>query len=153
MTIWDAARVLPALRFKHKRVSAHQARAKSILDAAWGRFLTILEAVAIKRGVRVVKVNPYGTSQDCSECGRKVPKDLSIRTYEYPPCSTVLDRDVNAVLNILQRGINAVGLTVSVCGGLGDTQPVNQKCPSEKKGAPAPYRSCWRRRTSPAGNH
>ena len=55
---------------------------KSILDAAWGRFINILEAVAVKRGVRVVKVSPYGTSQDCSNCGAKVPKTLSIRLHE-----------------------------------------------------------------------
>lgn len=36
--------------------------AKSILDVAWGKFITILEAVAVKCGVWVVKVNPYGTS-------------------------------------------------------------------------------------------
>lgn len=102
--------------------------AKSILDAAWGRFLTILDAVAAKRGVRVVKVNPYGTTQDCSGCGRKVPKDLSIRTHECQNCSTVLDRDVNAAKNILQRGINAVGRTGSACGALVDRQALNQEC-------------------------
>ena len=47
--------------------------AKSILDAAWSEFITILEAVGVKSGVRVVKVSPYGTSQDCSGCGVKVP--------------------------------------------------------------------------------
>ena len=60
--------------------------AKSILDVAWGTFIQILEAVAVKRGIRVVKVNPHGTSQNCSNCGTKVPKTLSIRTHECPKC-------------------------------------------------------------------
>ncbi len=83
---------------------------KSILDAAWGRFITILEAVAVKRGVRVVKVNPHGTSVDCSGCGAKVPKTLSIRLHECHKCGLQMDRDENAALNILDRALNEVGL-------------------------------------------
>jgi transposase len=45
----------------------------------WGSFITILEEVAVIRGVRVVKVNQSNTSQDCSGCGVKVKKDLSIQ--------------------------------------------------------------------------
>ena len=116
--------------------------AKSILDAAWGEFITILEAVArsvgggvlprrtslVKRGVRVVKVKPHGTTVDCSNCGWKVPKTLEIRIHDCPNCNTVLDRDVNAAINILIRALNAVGLTVSACQGQGNTQPLKQEC-------------------------
>ncbi|MGL5193398.1 MAG: RNA-guided endonuclease InsQ/TnpB family protein [Chroococcales cyanobacterium] len=35
---------------------------KSVLDPAWGQFITLLEAVAVKRGIRVVKVTPHGTA-------------------------------------------------------------------------------------------
>jgi putative transposase len=49
---------------------------KSILDAAGGSFMTIVEAVAVKRGVHLAKVNLNNTSQDCSGCGVKVRKDL-----------------------------------------------------------------------------
>lgn len=102
--------------------------AKSILDVAWGKFITILEAVGVKSGVRVVKVNPYGTSQNCSGCGVKVPKDLSIRTHECHKCGAVLDRDVNAALNILERGLKAVGHIVSAC-----TKP--RGCPASEAGS------------------
>lgn len=104
--------------------------AKSVLDAAWGQFITILEAVAVKCGVRVVKVNPHGTSQDCSGCGTKVPKTLSVRTHECPKCGLVMDRDENAAVNILNRAIEqlqAVGLIVSACGGLDSNQPAKQE--------------------------
>ncbi|MCL1465244.1 RNA-guided endonuclease InsQ/TnpB family protein [Argonema galeatum] len=84
--------------------------AKSILDAGWGQFITILETVAVKCGIRVVKVNPHGTSQDCSNCGAKVPKTLSIRTHSCPKCRCVLDRDENAAINILNRALSEVGL-------------------------------------------
>ncbi len=100
---------------------------KSILDAAWGRFINILEAVAVKRGVRVIKVSPYGTSQDCSGCGVKVPKTLSIRLHECHKCGLQMDRDENAALNILDRALNEVGLILSARGGLGDTQPVKRE--------------------------
>lgn len=110
--------------------------AKSILDAAWSQFITILEAVAVKRGVRVVKVNPYGTTTDCSGCGVKVPKDLSIRIHECHKCGLELDRDVNAALNILERALQAVGLIVSACGGFDVSQPVKQEAPSVKRRSP-----------------
>jgi putative transposase len=64
---------------------------KSILDVAWGNFLTILEAVAIKRGVWFVKVNPHGTTRECSRCHQKVPKTLSVRIHECPKCNLVLE--------------------------------------------------------------
>jgi putative transposase len=100
---------------------------KSILDAAWGRFVTILETVAVKCGVRVVKVSPHGTSQNCSGCGAKVPKTLSIRLHECHKCGLEMDRDENAARNILDRALNEVGLILSARGGLGDTQPVKRE--------------------------
>ncbi|NEO97158.1 MAG: IS200/IS605 family element transposase accessory protein TnpB [Symploca sp. SIO2E9] len=101
--------------------------AKSILDAAWGKFITILETVAVKCGVRVVKVNPHGTSQNCSNCGTKVPKTLSVRTHECPKCKCVLDRDENAAINILNRALHEVGLISSARGGLVGGQPVKRE--------------------------
>ena len=83
---------------------------KSILDAACGKFINALEAVAVKRGVRVVKVSPYSTSQDCSGCGAKVPKTLFIRLHECHKCGLRMDRDENAARNILDRALNEVGL-------------------------------------------
>jgi putative transposase len=97
---------------------------KSILDAAGGSFRTIVEAAAVKRGVHLVKVNPNNTSQDCSECGVKVRKDLSIRWHSGSDCYTELERDINAAINILKRAIadfKTVGLIVSACGGDSDS--------------------------------
>ena len=104
--------------------------AKSILDAAWGRFINILEAVAVKRGVQIVKVKPHGTSVNCSNCGTKVPKALSIRTHECPQCECILDRDENAAINILNRALSEVGLILPARGGLEVAQPVKRETSS-----------------------
>jgi len=79
--------------------------AKSISDAGWSEFLTMLCYKAEEAGSRVVKVNPSGTSQECSRCGTTVAKDLSVRLHKCPHCGLVVDRDVNAARNILARAI------------------------------------------------
>jgi len=112
---------------KVKNLARNSKLAKSIYDVAWSAFITILEAVAVKRGVHVVKVPPHGTSQDYSGCGVKVPKTLSIRTHECHKCGLTMDRDENAAINILHRALNAVGLMVSARGGFEDTQPVKRE--------------------------
>ncbi len=99
---------------------------KSILDAAWGSFLTILQAVAVKRGKHTVGVDPKGTSIECSSCGEKVEKDLSDRVHNCG-CGLVIDRDWNSGINILSRSLRTVGLPFSGCGGQGDTQLLKQQ--------------------------
>ncbi|MDY7005801.1 MAG: transposase [Cyanobacteriota bacterium] len=100
---------------------------KSIYDVAWGNFIEKLNAVAVKRGVHVIKVNPHNTSQNCSNCGQKVPKALSVRTHSCQKCGTVLDRDENAAINILNKALNEVGIILSACGGLEIDRPVKQE--------------------------
>ena len=84
--------------------------AKSILDAGWGQFLSILSTKAENAGLLTVAVNPRNTSQNCSNCGKKVPKKLSDRVHSCPHCGYTEDRDVNAAKNILNL---AVGHPVS----------------------------------------
>lgn len=76
--------------------------ARSISDASWGTFLSILEAKAEEAGSRVVRVDARNTSQDCSKCGARVRKALSERTHRCT-CGLVIGRDVNAALNVLAR--------------------------------------------------
>jgi len=88
--------------------------AKSIQDAGWSQFLSILNFKAACAGRSVVAVNPAYTSQACSGCGVIVQKGLSVRWHECPDCGTSLHRDHNAALNILALGKqqHAVGQTV-----------------------------------------
>lgn len=101
--------------------------AKSILDCAWGAFLQILEAVAVKRGKLSVECDARGTSIECSSCGERVKKELSERVHSCPSCHLEIDRDWNAGINLLKRGLETVGLPFSGCGGSGDALPVRQQ--------------------------
>jgi putative transposase len=78
--------------------------AKSIADAGWRAFLTILTFKAESAGKRVQAVNPAFTSQACSGCGVIVSKGLSVRWHTCPDCGASLHRDHNAALNILRLG-------------------------------------------------
>jgi putative transposase len=76
--------------------------AKSISDAGWAQFLSILTFKAASAGKRVVAVSSAYTSQRCSGCGVLVQKGLSVRWHACPECGTSLHRDHNAALNILR---------------------------------------------------
>jgi putative transposase len=91
--------------------------AKSISDAGWAQFRTILEGKAVYAGRRVVAVPPAYTSQDCSGCGERVEKSLSVRTHICPTCGLIMDRDENAARNIQAAG-QAVQGAVAIAGVL-----------------------------------
>lgn len=110
--------------------------AKSILDAAWGSFLNILQAVAVKRGKLAVEVDPRRTSIECSACGERVEKSLATRIHRCR-CGIEIDRDQNAGINILSRGLGAVGLSLPGCGGLSVRMPLKQQLSTVKLDAPA----------------
>jgi putative transposase len=78
--------------------------AKSIADAGWSGFLSILSFKAACAGRSVIAVPPAFTSQACSGCGVLVSKGLSVRWHECPECGTSLHRDHNAAKNILRLG-------------------------------------------------
>ncbi|MDJ0736618.1 MAG: transposase [Nostocaceae cyanobacterium] len=79
--------------------------AKSLHDAGWSSFLSILANKAENAGLLVIAVNASGTSQDCSSCGVKVPKKLHERWHNCPHCGCSLDRDHNAAINIKHRAV------------------------------------------------
>ncbi|NET42203.1 transposase [Okeania sp. SIO2B3] len=84
---------------------------KSMNDAGWSQFLSILTVKAGNAGQKTIAVNHKNTSQDCSNCGEKVPKELNIRTHSCRHCGTVIDRDFaqhdlgNAAINIKNRTV------------------------------------------------
>jgi putative transposase len=63
--------------------------AQHIVDASWGKFLRLLSYKAERAGRTVVKVNPRRTSKECKH--------------------GELDRDYNAALNIIERGLVGLG--------------------------------------------
>jgi putative transposase len=81
----------------------NQARAKaglnrSILDAGWAQFTTILTGKAAEAGRRMVLVNPAGTSINCHNCGRRCGRPQQ-RTVICPVHGEI-DADVNGARNI-----------------------------------------------------
>jgi len=89
--------------------------AKSISDAAWSQFAVGLQYLGKVYGKTVIAVAPQYTSQDCSNCGNLVKKSLSVRTH-ICSCGTVLDRDHNAALNILAKGLRQAGINLNTVG-------------------------------------
>jgi len=80
----------------------------STSDVGWYQFRVWLEYFAAKFGKVTVAVPPHYTSQECSNCGRVVKKSLSTRTHTCH-CGCQLDRDENAAINILKKGLITLG--------------------------------------------
>ena len=110
--------------------------AKSILDAAWGSFLNILQAVAVKRGKWAIGDDPRGTSIECSSCGERVEKTLRDRVHDCPHCRLIIDRDWNSGINILNRVQRTLGLAFAGCGGYLNASPVRQQLSIVSLGSP-----------------
>ncbi len=79
---------------------------KSIPNASLGRLGIYLEDKAKNAGKQLIKVPSHHTSQLCSGCAMMVKKDLSVRIHQCPVCRLEIDRDVNAAINILRRGLD-----------------------------------------------
>lgn len=82
--------------------------AKSVLDAGWSAFRTMLSYKCDSARVLFEEVNEAYSTQTCSSCNtRSGPKgiaDLGIREWTCMECGVTHDRDVNAAKNILASG-------------------------------------------------
>ncbi len=82
--------------------------AQHIGSASWSKFFDMLAYKSVWYGNNVVKVpTMYPSSQTCSCCGYKNPlvKNLAVRVWECPECHTIHNRDTNASINILTKGL------------------------------------------------
>lgn len=91
-----------------KNLAKNHCLAKSINDVGWYQFRVWLEYFGKVFGRATVAVNPAYTSQECSNCGTVVKKSLSTRTHVCQ-CGCTLDRDENAAINILNKGLSTLG--------------------------------------------
>ena len=94
---------------------------RSIVEQQWGYLVHCLTYKAASAGGWVIKVDPRNTTQQCSGCGA-MPRDklgLDQRMYHCYACGMALDRDVNAAVNILHRGMTAdsAGMSAEMKGG------------------------------------
>lgn len=82
--------------------------AQHIASVSWSKFFEMLEYKAAWYGNEIIKIpTMYPSSQTCSCCGYKNPlvKNLAVRTWECPECHAIHDRDTNASVNILKKGL------------------------------------------------
>ena len=91
---------------KIKNMMKNHKLAKSIGDASWSTLINMLEYKAKWYGRTFLKVNPNYTSQDCNVCNKR-NSELTLKDREWTcvECETHHDRDINAAINILNRGI------------------------------------------------
>ena len=91
------------------RALAQTSMAKSVLDAGWSAFRTMLQYKCDDAGVWFHEVDERFSTQECSSChartGPKGREGLAVRTWTCTACSTTHDRDTNAALNIKARGL------------------------------------------------
>ena len=79
---------------------------KQVNDVAWSQLVSFMNYKAIKEGKFVIKIDRYFPStQLCSSCGYQ-NKELTLddRKWTCPHCNTYHDRDINAAINILNKG-------------------------------------------------
>jgi putative transposase len=105
--------------------------AKNKQDAAWSRFLDLLEYKAELHGTHVVGVEPAGTTKECASCGVATDKPLWVREHSCPACGHTEDRDFNAAKNILAQGLEQIG------AGRSESTPVQTALPTF-----TPQRTC-----------
>ena len=107
----DRYGVIVAESLRVKNMLRNRRLSRRISDAGWSQVIRILCSKAESAGCTVILVDPKNTSQQCSNCGEMVRKSLAVRVHRCS-CGCVLDRDVNAAINILARAAPA-GVNVS----------------------------------------
>ena len=103
----------------------NHAIAKSVMDASFGEFRRQLEYKTARTGAKLNIVDRwYPSSKMCSGCGRvKAKLSLSERTYRCDGCGLVMDRDLNAAINIKVAG--SAPETKNAHGGTGSRNDLN----------------------------
>ena len=115
--------------------------AKAVSDAAFAEFRRQLEYKTARTGAVLRVIDRwYPSSKTCSACGAvKVKLSLAERVYKCDGCGLVMDRDLNAAININVAGSapetqNAHGGTVRRSNQHGCATRVPVKCEPSRRG-------------------
>ena len=91
---------------KIKNMLKNHKLAKAISNASWATFVRLLRYKCEWYGKLFILVPPHYTSRICHQCGwDSGKKPLDIREWTCPHCHETHDRDINAAINILYRGL------------------------------------------------
>ena len=79
---------------------------KSVNDAGWGVFLTILHAKAESAGREVIAVDPRNTSRTCPQCGHVAKENRPTQEkFHCVSCGHTAHADTVGALNVLRAGL------------------------------------------------
>jgi putative transposase len=95
-----------------KNMMQNHKLARSIANASWSSFVSMLQYKAKLYGKEIIQINKYfPSSKMCSKCGW-INQNLTLNVREWicPQCNSVHNRDINAAQNILKQGINIQSL-------------------------------------------
>ena len=87
--------------------------ARNKAEVGWRDFIQTLKHHGRKRGCHVIEVEPAGTTKECARCNVETDKSVWVREHSCPSCGFKLDRDWNAALNVLSRGLAKLGVVHS----------------------------------------
>lgn len=107
-TLVDENQAVIVETLKSANMMKNRKLAKHIADASWHSFVAKLEYKLKEQGKHLVKLDQwYASSKTCHCCGHKMEEmPLSVRKWDCPSCGTTdIDRDLNAALNIHDKGI------------------------------------------------
>ncbi|MER7505892.1 transposase [Nonomuraea pusilla] len=89
-----------------RNVAAKAGLNRSILDAGWGVFLTVLAHKAESAGRELIAVNPANISRTCARCGHCAKENrVTQASFVCTACGHAAHADVNAAVNILRAGL------------------------------------------------
>lgn len=104
-----------------KNMVRNHCLAKSISDAGWGIFTTMLKYKAEEEGKTYLEVDRFfPSSKTCNVCLNQVGSlPLDVRSWTCSTCKTPHDRDINAAINIRNEGLRilASGTGATAVGG------------------------------------
>ncbi len=122
---------LIAIEDLHSQELSSKGHGKGIHDAAWKMFANILAYKAGSAGCNLVFVNPENTSKECSACGAFVQKTLWDRQHNCHNCGLVVNRDLNASINILKRATAGIAGS-NACGDEAEVSSLKQEAHESK---------------------
>lgn len=123
--IVDENQIIVVENLAVKNMVKNHCLAKSISDAGWGMFCTMLKYKAEAEGKVYLEIGRFFPSSHlCSSTLLSLPyMDLSVREFNCPHCGSRHDRDINAAINIKNEGLRILTLGTSVTALGGNVRP------------------------------